>query len=377
MLLPYFRDADTTLLNLTSRFASKLNISDTAAMLSNYNTRINSKLNISDTLSMLTPYFRDADTTLLNLTSRFAAKQNNITLTTSGTSGAATLVGATLNIPQYTGGSGTVTNVSGTGAISVINPTTTPVISVATAAFGTAGIVSSSGTQQFSGDKVFEGISQFNGRALFKDYTYVATRLAGLSSTDRFATVTIGSGLSLSSGTLSATGGGVTSVTASSPLSSSGGATPNITITDAGAAASGVVNTTTQSFAGNKTFTGTLDVSSTGTFGGRVKTNWLERNYAYSTSSSFTVSVNTTWQDINTSVLTTITLPNAATYPGKELHLRQTGAGSVQSASFNIIPFLVAPTGSTSNGILIPSGDVRAATLVSDGDNWIIMQRNN
>jgi hypothetical protein len=307
----------------------------------------------------------------------FNNKQNALTLTTTGTSGASTLVGSTLNIPQYTGGSGTVTNVSGTGAISVINPTTTPVISVATAAFGTAGIVSSSGTQQFSGDKVFEGISQFNGRAVFKDYTYVATRLAGLSSTDRFATVTIGSGLSLSSGTLSATGGGVTSVTASSPLSSSGGATPNITITDAGAAASGVVNTTTQSFAGNKTFTGTLDVSSTGTFGGRVKTNWLERNYAYSTSSSFTVSVNTTWQDINTSVLTTITLPNAATYPGKELHLRQTGAGSVQSASFNIIPFLVAPTGSTSNGILIPSGDVRAATLVSDGDNWIIMQRNN
>ena len=134
-------------------------------------------------------------------------------------------------------------------------------ISVATAAFGTAGIVSSSGTQQFSGDKVFEGISQFNGRAVFKNYTYVATRLAGLSSTDRFATVTIGSGLSLSSGTLSATGAGVTSVTASSPLSSSGGATPNITITDAGAAASGVVNTTTQSFAGNKTFNSDIIVN--------------------------------------------------------------------------------------------------------------------
>jgi hypothetical protein len=58
-------------------------------------------------------------------------KQNALTLTTTGTSGAATLVGSTLNIPQYTGGSGTVTNVSGTGAISVINPTTTPVISVA------------------------------------------------------------------------------------------------------------------------------------------------------------------------------------------------------------------------------------------------------
>jgi hypothetical protein len=36
----------------------------------------------------------------------FTAKQNAITLTTTGTSGAATLVGATLNIPQYSGGSG-------------------------------------------------------------------------------------------------------------------------------------------------------------------------------------------------------------------------------------------------------------------------------
>jgi hypothetical protein len=35
-----------------------------------------------------------------------ASKQNTLTLTTTGTSGAATLVGATLNIPQYTGGGG-------------------------------------------------------------------------------------------------------------------------------------------------------------------------------------------------------------------------------------------------------------------------------
>ena len=44
------------------------------------------------------------------------AKQNEITLTTIGTSGAATLVGSTLNIPQYSGGS--VTSVFGrTGAV--------------------------------------------------------------------------------------------------------------------------------------------------------------------------------------------------------------------------------------------------------------------
>lgn len=269
---------------------------------------------------------------------------------------------------------GTVTSVGGTGAISSSGGTT-PVISVATAAFGTAGIVSSTGTQQFSGDKIFEGYAQFNGIAFFKNYTYQATRLAGLSSTDRFSTVTLGSGLSLSGGILSATSGGVTSVTASTPLSSSGGTTPNITIADAGTGSSGVVNTTTQSFAGNKTFTGTLDVTSTGTFGGRVKTNWLERNYAYTTSSSFTISVNTTWQDINTNVLTTITLPNAATYPGKELHIRQTGTGNLQSSSSNIIPFNTPPTGSTSTGMLTASL-YEAITLVSDGTNWIIMQRS-
>ena len=87
MLLPYLKDADTTSLNLTSRFAAKLNISDTASMLIPYfkdsdttslnlSSRFATKLNISDTTSMLTPYFRDADTTSLNLTSRFAAKLN-------------------------------------------------------------------------------------------------------------------------------------------------------------------------------------------------------------------------------------------------------------------------------------------------------------
>jgi len=78
---------DTTLLNLTSRFAAKLNAADTTNMLLPYfrdsdttslnlTSRLNTKLNISDTLNMLLPYFRDADTTLLNLTSRFASKLN-------------------------------------------------------------------------------------------------------------------------------------------------------------------------------------------------------------------------------------------------------------------------------------------------------------
>ena len=204
------------------------------------------------------------------------------------------------------------------------------------------------------------------------------TRIIGADATGDINQIALGSGLSLSSGTLSATNTGtVTNVTGFLPISvANGTTTPSITIANASTTASGVVTTGTQSFAGNKTFTGTLDVSSTGTFGGRVNTPWLERTYVNSTSSSFTVGVNTTWLDINTNVLTTLTLPNAATYPGKELHIRQTGSGSLQSASSNIIPFSSPPTGSPVTSILLASTH-RAVTLVSDGTNWIIMQRSD
>ena len=66
----------------------------------------------------------------------FNGKQGALTLTTTGTSGAATLVGNTLNIPNYAsgGGSGTVTSVSVTTANgisgSVATSTTTPAITL-------------------------------------------------------------------------------------------------------------------------------------------------------------------------------------------------------------------------------------------------------
>ena len=77
MLLPYLRKADTSLLNLTNRFDSKLNLSDTANMLANYNTRINLKLNISDTTNMLSSYLRKADTSNLSYVNTYG-NQNNI-----------------------------------------------------------------------------------------------------------------------------------------------------------------------------------------------------------------------------------------------------------------------------------------------------------
>jgi hypothetical protein len=90
MLSPYYRTATAN-----AALATKLNISDTAAMLLGY-TRVQR--------------FTDS---LTNVQSRIQTKQNILTLTTTGTSGAATLTGATLNIPQY---QAALTNpVTGTG----------------------------------------------------------------------------------------------------------------------------------------------------------------------------------------------------------------------------------------------------------------------
>ena len=56
---------------------------------------------------------------------RFNAKQNALTLTTTGSSGPATLVGSTLNIPQYSGGSSS----SITGIHAVVPPSSGAVLS--------------------------------------------------------------------------------------------------------------------------------------------------------------------------------------------------------------------------------------------------------
>jgi len=423
----------------------------------------NNKVNISDTSTMLSPYFRDNDTSLLNLTSRFAAKQNNITLTTTGTSGAATLIGSTLNIPQYSGGgggtgtvtsvgltapsifnvggspvttsgtlaltysgtalpllnggtgattadgalinlgvttvgkallvadnslsdkfikvnadktitllnaadtrtaigagTGTVTSVSGTGAISVATGTTTPVISIADASVATAGVITTN-AQGFIGDKQFYSPVTFWDIAFFKNYSYQATRLAGLSSTDRFATVTLGSGLSLSGGILSATSGGVTSVTASTPLSSTGGATPNITITDAGASASGVVNTTTQSFAGNKTFTGNVvmqnDIDN--------REGYIRRKYVAGSAATYIILENDTWIRWGRSDLVTFTLPSAADFPGREIHILNIGNSSITSNATNI-----QQLDGSQNSQITGAGPGKWCTLVSTGATY-------
>jgi len=290
--------------------------------------------------------------------------------------GTGSVTSVAMTVPSFLSIAGSPITSSGTLAVT-LSGSPLPVLNGGTGGANEADARNNLGAACKSCTETLTGNKTFSGTVTLSSVSGTATSVIGKSSTGQVVGVTLGSGLSLSSGTLSATNTGtVTNVTGTLPISvANGTTTPSITIANASTSASGVVTTGTQSFAGNKTFTGTLDVSSTGTFGGRVNTPWLERTYVNSTSSSFTVGVNTTWLDINTNVLTTLTLPNAATYPGKELHIRQTGSGSLQSASSNIISFSSPPTGSPVTSILLASTH-RAVTLVSDGTNWIIMQRS-
>jgi hypothetical protein len=89
----------STKANVAALLLGELNLSDTAAMLSN-------RLRISDTATMLSarPLNNRFTDSLTNVQNRIQTKQPLLTLTTTGTSGAATLTGSTLNIPQYSGG---------------------------------------------------------------------------------------------------------------------------------------------------------------------------------------------------------------------------------------------------------------------------------
>jgi hypothetical protein len=223
--------------------------------------------------------------------STFNGKQNAITLTTTGTSGAATLTGATLNIPQYSGGaSGTVTSVTATSPLSVINSTTTPQISIS-AASGTssAGVVTTI-SQQFGGAKTFND------------------------------------------------------------------------------------NLTTN---GNMEVDGTMNVDLKATFGAAIKATSLERNVVNTTGTSITLGIATTWLNIHQTSNFTVTLPSAATYPGKEIHIRNSAGGVVLSASSNIIDMAVSHAGSTTTIIMAGGTPGQFTTLVSDGTNWIQTQLDN
>jgi len=134
--------------------------------------------------------------------STFNNKQGTITLTTTGTSGAATFVANTLNIPNYADGG--VLSLSAIGAVPNANAGTITgtVLNLQPADASFGGVVTI-GTQSFAGAKTFS--SSVTASSLIKSGGTSAQILAADGSV-----ITAGTNVTISGGTISATGGSST-----------------------------------------------------------------------------------------------------------------------------------------------------------------------
>jgi hypothetical protein len=152
--------------------------------------------------------------------------------------------------------------------------------------------------------------------------------------------------------------------------SGAGAATQTLNIKSASTTQVGVIDTSSQSFFGNKTFTSNItlenDVDN--------RSGYLRRGYVTVTNATYTVADNVTWIICNRSGGTiTLTLPNALSNDGRELHIKNITTNSVISNASNVVE--LADNAATTN-ILAASKDGGWATLVSNGSNWVIMQAN-
>jgi hypothetical protein len=179
------------------------------------------------------------------------------------------------------------------------------------------------------------GNKTFSGTVTLSSVSGTATSVIGRSSSGQVVGVTVGSGLDLTSGTLSAK--------------------------DASASVSGIVNTTTQSFAGAKTFTNLVGFQRA-----------IQRPVENVTVCSASITTSSTWVVVNNAGTVTLTFPAASSSTGTEFHIKTITNNAVVSQSSNVVPLA---GGSASTPILSATAG-KWATLVSDGTNWVIMQAN-
>lgn len=122
--------------------------------------------------------------------------QAPITLTTTGTSGAATFVANTLNIPQYSGGggSGTVTSVSGTGTVSGLSLSGTVTTSGSLTLGGTLSVTPSNFASQ-SANSILAAPNGTAGTPSFRALVAADVPTLNQNTTGNAATVTTNANL--------------------------------------------------------------------------------------------------------------------------------------------------------------------------------------
>jgi hypothetical protein len=96
----------------------------------------------------------------------------------------------------------------------------------------------------------------------------------------------------------------------------------------------------------------------------------IQRPIPVTKTANFTVADDENWLINNKSgSACTVTLPSAASYPGREIMFKNIQAQAVNSASSNVVPL----AGGAAGTVILNNVAGRWVTLVSDGTNWIAM----
>jgi hypothetical protein len=89
------------------------------------------------------------------------------------------------------------------------------------------------------------------------------------------------------------------------------------------------------------------------------------------TGTTYTVQGSEKFITINSTAANTITLPNAAAYPNREILIKQIAAFTVVSATSNVQPLTALAAGTA-----ILSGAGKFARIISNGQFWVVVEAN-
>lgn len=103
--------------------------------------------------------------------------------------------------------------------------------------------------------------------------------------------------------------------------------------------------------------------------GGVAKVDTFLSNAPVTKTASFTVGVAENEIVCNGAASITVTLPAAASWPGRVIHIKTIAAQTVVSASSNVLPINSATAGTA----ILAATAGSWARLVSNGTNWVVM----
>ena len=161
----------------------------------------------------------------------FNDKQDSITLTTSGTSGASTLIGSTLNIPQYAGGGG------GTIGGSIANTQVARGATTSNEIEGDNGLLfdgTSFTVNTLSSSNPVLNMSSNTKSVSLEAETNQTLSIKGSANKFIFDASSATSGITWPDGTEQVSAATLTSITGTSPISVSAGTTPVISLDNSG-----------------------------------------------------------------------------------------------------------------------------------------------